>query len=450
MIGKSMKENLDTVCIIGLGYVGLTLAVAMANAGYKVRGVERSEHVRKCIENGYAHFSEAGLNEPLAQHVQTEMLTCHEKVQDIGHASIYIITVGTPLSQNGEVNLSSLQEVVSDVAAVIQNDDIVILRSTVKIGITRNFVKPLLDKTNKKYKLAFCPERTLEGKALQEISSLPQVIGGIDKISTERAKEVFSIFSPKTVTVASVESAEMVKLVNNTQRDLMFAFSNEVAEMCDAAGISTMDVIRAACEDYPRSKIYLPGPVGGPCLEKDPHILAEGLREFGYIPKISLAGRKLNEDLPENSIKKVSTFLESIGSKPQTIKKVVILGLAFKGIPETNDLRGTMASHILKAARQTWPGAEYFAYDPIVPMDEFSTFDVSPCPSLDDAFRDANLIIIQNNHKQFSEMNIEKLITLMNKNGLVYDYWNQFNSDELNLPADKYYRGLGTIMLENR
>lgn len=451
MKGKILSErDLENVCVIGLGYVGLTLAVAMANAGYRVHGVERSEHIRNCINNGHAHFSEQGLDAPLKDHVDAGNITCSEKVPPRGEASVYIITVGTPLTKDGVVDLSALEAVLKMVASVLDDDDTVILRSTVKIGTSRSIAKRVLDEAGKAYHLAFCPERTLEGKALHELTSLPQVVGGFDAAATEKAASLFSVFAPKIIRVGTLEAAEMVKLVNNTQRDLMFAFANEVAEMCDSANISAMEVIRAACEDYPRSKIALPGPVGGPCLEKDPHILAEGLREYDYIPRISLAGRRLNEELPKASISRIARWFEQSGvSDLGADTKITILGLAFKGQPETNDLRGTMAAHILSAARARWPLAQYQAYDPIVAPEEFAQFDLSVCKTLEEAFDGASLVLIQNNHKAFGAMDLQALMARMTGPALVYDYWNLFAGKEI-AAGNVRYGGLGSMVESGR
>ncbi len=329
------------------------------------------------------------------------------------------------------------------VTRTIHDGDLVILRSTVKAGTSRSIAKRMLDESGRDYDLAFCPERTLEGKALLELSQLPQVVGGLTPRATENAGAFFARISPKILAVDSLEAAELVKLVNNTQRDLMFAFANEIAEMCDATGVSVTQLIRAACEDYPRSKIPMPGPVGGPCLEKDPHILAEGLREVAYVPQISLAGRRLNEELPRSSITRMGKLLSSLGIEDMRGRKISILGLAFKGVPETDDLRGTMAAHILEAARARWPNARYCAFDPIVQHDQYSQFELDVCPTLQDAFDGSTLVIIQNNHRAFNEMRLAELMTRMESTALVYDYWNLFDTATVPRQSNRHYAGLG-------
>ena len=143
------------------------------------------------------------------------------------------------------------------------------MRSTVKIGTTRNLVHPVLEASGKRFDLAFCPERTVEGQALEELRWLPQIVGGETLDVTVRAGQLFQFLTPTVVRVSSVETAEMVKLVDNSQRDVHFAYSNEVARVCDVIGISAAEVIQAGKRGYPRTNLPMPGPVGGPCLEKD-------------------------------------------------------------------------------------------------------------------------------------------------------------------------------------
>lgn len=433
------------ICIVGLGYVGLTLAVAMAEVGYEVVGVERVASIREKVAAGMAHFTEVGLDASLTRHVASRRLTVAEKISRDAGVSTYIITVGTPLTLTGSIDLAALEVVLEAIAAVLQAGDMVILRSTVKMGTTRSLAKSVLDGAGVDYDLAFCPERTLEGRALAELKSLPQIVGGLTARSAARATALFRALSPNIIEVETLEAAEMVKLLNNTYRDLAFAFANEVAEICDAMSLSAADVIRAACQDYPRSNIPLPGPVGGPCLAKDTHILAESLRAFNYVPRLSIEGRRLNEELPRSSMARVFRRMGELGIGDLAKRKVVMLGLAFKGRPETNDLRGTMAKPILAAMRELWPGAVYAAYDPLVEESEFAQFRVARCSSLTDAFDDAALVVIQNNNPLFATMPVAELAARMQNPGMIYDYWNLFENGKLGMPAGRTYCALGAM-----
>ena len=376
------------VCIIGLGYVGLTLAVALAEVGYRVRGVERDSKVVERIRSGRAHFAETGLDQRLGAQVAAGNLDASTEWPRRGECKVYIITVGTPVDAEKRTKLDALAAVAKVIASLLAAGDIVVLRSTVRVGVTRELVKPILDKANVAYDLAFCPERTLEGKALIELRSLPQIIGGLGPDAATRATGLFSRLTPTTITVADPETAEMIKLVNNTQRDLLFAFANEVAAMCEAVGVSAAEVARAGNAGYPRASLPIPGPVGGPCLEKDPYILAEGVRLKGGDAPLALLGRKTNEQLPA---KAVALIREMMADRP--VRKIAICGLAFKGRPETSDLRGSPAFPLISELRAAFPAAAICGYDPVVPELEIKeTLGIAHVPTLEQAFDGADIV----------------------------------------------------------
>lgn len=423
-------------CIIGLGYVGLTLAVAMAEAGFEVCGIERSEAILDCVRDGRAHFTEAGLNDHLAPIIQSGRLKVHDRIPDNDDSTIYVVTVGTPVGADKKTKLDAIKAVAGEVARVLKPDDLVVLRSTVRIGVSRDVVKPVLDATGVPYRLAFCPERTIEGKALEELVSLPQIVGGLDPASAERAGAVFNALTPEIVTVDSLEAAEMVKLVNNTHRDLSFAFANEVAAACEAVGVSAPAIIRAANYMYPRGGVPAPGPVGGPCLEKDPYILAEGLAAFDFTPQIALTGRIFNETLPA----RVAATIRRISERDRlSVDKVAILGLAFKGRPETSDMRGSLAGPLADAIRAAFPDVNLVGFDPVADHAEARAAGIEPVGDLSEAFSDASVVVIQNNHASFKDLDFARYAPMMAPGGFIYDLWAQNAGRALGLENIRYF-----------
>jgi UDP-N-acetyl-D-mannosaminuronic acid dehydrogenase len=430
------------VCIIGLGYVGLTLAVAMAEAGFEVIGVERDQRILKALDNGHAHFSEVGLNPRLAAQLAAKRLRASRDWPKRGANDVYIITVGTPLAAGGATNLDAIRAVSEDLARILSPGDLVVLRSTVRVGVSRSVVKPVLDRAGVAYSLAFCPERTLEGKALIELRTLPQIVGGIDEASAIRASQMFNFVTPTTIRVRDLETAEMIKLINNTQRDLMFAFANEVAGMCDAIGVSAVEVIRAGNMGYARGFMPMPGPVGGPCLEKDAHILAEGVRFHGGEARMTELARTINEELPARVVEIVSEALDGTD-----IKKIAVAGLAFKGRPETSDLRGTLAIPLIAGLKARYPRARIVGFDPAVSPVDIMALGIDSAEAADDAFQDADGVIFQNNNARFEHLDLAILSELMRPDAVIYDLWNQFDIDTLTLRSDVRYFGLGTRTL---
>ena len=270
MSGKDATGQ--TVCVIGLGYVGLTLSIALADVGFRVIGIEKSSAVLESVSIGEPHFHEDHLAEHLRAHISSGLFSVHPRIPVDLPIDTFIVTVGTPLDPSQHIHLDSIIAATRTIRNSLRGGELIVLRSTVKIGTTRTVVKPILDESGVEYSLAFCPERTLEGSAMRELRSLPQIIAGIDELSAKKASKLFGVLTPKLIPVESVEAGEMVKLVNNTYRDITFAFANEVAEMAEALGLSATEVIRAAGEDYERGKLPVPGLVGGACLKGPGHL----------------------------------------------------------------------------------------------------------------------------------------------------------------------------------
>jgi nucleotide sugar dehydrogenase len=427
---------------MGLGFVGLTLAVVMAEVGFDVIGVEIREDVVEQLRQGRPHFFETGLRQRLQTLIKRDRLRIETSVPKDVRPSVYVITVGTPLDDEGKVRLDIIENVSQEVAANMAEGTLVIMRSTVKVGSTRKIVLPILDAAGVRFDLAFCPERTVEGQALAELKALPQIVGGNTLAGNIRAAQLFQFVTSTVVRVNDLETAEMIKLIDNTQRDVFFAFSNEVARVCDRIGISATEVISAGKLGYPRTNLAVPGPVGGPCLSKDSYLLVEALAELGMPLDIAAAARKVNEAQPFESIRYVRTATDSLAGFPAE-PVICLMGLAFKGRPETDDVRGTTARPILQALRDGFPGARWRGYDAMVPPEIVREFGLQPAPSLAEAFEGAHLVIIANNHPAFAAMSIETLSDRMARPGLVYDFWNHFDARELALPDGVGYAGLG-------
>jgi len=264
--------------IVGLGFVGLTLATVLAEAGHRVLGVEARPELVELTNNGIPHFSETGLSDALGRVIKSGKLVAAARFEKDSPCDTYIITVGTPLASDGAPRVDMIQNAAREVASNMRDGALVILRSTVMVETTRKIVAPILTSSGKQYSLAMCPERTLEGNALQELRELPQIVGADEPAVADRAAAIFRRLTSSIVQLSSLEAAEIVKLVDNTYRDVQFAFANEVARLCDAFDVNAHEVIASGKLGYRRTNVALPGLVGGPCLEKDPHILMHSAR----------------------------------------------------------------------------------------------------------------------------------------------------------------------------
>ena len=185
-----------TVCILGLGFVGLTLAAIMAEVGFHIIGVEIRKDVVAKIRAGLAHFYEPGLTDALRRAVKNGRLEVHNTIPSNCGAAVYIITVGTPVGAEGRVNLDSVIRIAREIADRMNDGDMIVLRSTVKIGTTERLIRPILAKSGKRFQIAFCPERTIEGQALAELRYLPQIIGAADHDTVTRAAQLFNFITP--------------------------------------------------------------------------------------------------------------------------------------------------------------------------------------------------------------------------------------------------------------
>jgi UDP-N-acetyl-D-mannosaminuronic acid dehydrogenase len=429
------------VAIVGLGYVGLTLGVALAQRGVRVFGVERREDVVAAANRGEPHFSEQGLAEVLSSVTQRGLFSAHGDFTDVPPCPSYVITVGTPLDQDGVPRLDMVKNATREVAAHMCDGALLILRSTVQIGTSRNVVGAVLKEAKRSASIAMCPERTLEGDALRELSQLPQIIGGIDREAADRAAELFGLLTSSVVRVSSPEAAEMIKLVDNTYRDVRFAFANEVARACDHLGIDAYEVIDSGKLGYQRTNVAYPGLVGGPCLEKDPHILIRSLSEAAGIDlEITRASRLVNERQPAETVAQaLRLFARRV---PGSTPRVAMLGLAFKGQPETDDLRGSMALRVLTALRSAGHADPVRCYDPVVSRAAIDDLALGLIAHDDmaHAVRDADLVFIANNHPSFRKFAFERLIGEMSGDGLVYDYWNNYGHESPKVLGNRYIR----------
>ncbi len=422
------------IVVVGLGYVGLTMAVVMADAGFMVTGVEVDANKCEMLNRGESYIHEVGLQELLREQINKNFNVSTVLPAD---GDVYIISVGTPVINNESGKkvpiLTYLKEACENIGSKLNRGNLVILRSTVPIGTCRNYVKNILEETSQMrcgidFHLSFAPERTAEGKALKELRSLPQIIGGYNSDSLEVTAAIFRDLTPTIVKVDSLEAAEMAKLINNSFRDYIFAYSNQMAKIASAFNIDVFGVIKAANEGYVRDPVPLPSPgVGGPCLTKDPHIFASVAENVSFNPEIFINGRAINESMHEHVFQQVSKGLESIGKKLGE-SKLLIAGLAFKGYPETGDIRNSSAVDIAELFKNA--GADLYVHDPIALISEIEEYGYKSV-NLTDGFKDMDVVLFLNNHKSFEKIDVFSMVRSMNQHPIIYDGWNAFRSDEI-------------------
>ncbi len=404
------------VCVVGVGFVGLTLALSLTKQGISVVVLEKDAEVVDELRNNITRFDEPDLSSLLSLALTSglmQILSITDSLETLDDCNVFVLTVGTPLTQ-GKVKLEFLENAARTISPYVSPGDLVVLRSTVKVGVTRDLVKKILDEATSSYFLAMCPERTMEGFALEEMSSIPQVVGGIDTDSTHVASEFFSTLGAEIIRVRDSDTAEMVKLVNNTYRDLMFGFANEVAGICNGMAINPNEVIASANKNYSRSNIALPGLTGGPCLEKDPWILVESAKSKNMIAPITMASRQVNEGVLEN-------FISGLLTNTPGKMKIGILGLSFKGTPPIRDTRGGFVLPLLEIFDRRGLAYQAIGYEPAGKV-SIQHKNLITTSAIEDAITDASLLVILTNAPEF-RLAGEKIARLAKPDATIVDYW---------------------------
>ena len=411
----------EEVAIFGQGFVGLTLAAALANRGHTVFGIDENESLVKDLNQAIVHIYEPRLSDTVKAAVDRGVLSFKHIKEDYS-ANIYIIAVGSPVDKRGNADLSAIEEVCRKIAIQLKRGDLVMLRSTVPATTTREVVRPLLEeitglKAGHDFYLAFTPERTIEGRAMTELRKLPQIVGGLTHVCTQKASTFWSTLTDSVIHVQSLEAAELIKLINNSFRDLSFSFSNAFAQLCDKYNLDAFQVINAANEGYPRNHIPNPSPgVGGYCLTKDPFLYSIDEPALGHA-RLAKISRQIDHASAEYPVKAFEKYLSKVGRNVDQTS-VLVIGLAFKGWPETNDLRGSSAletSRMLKSK-----GCRVLGWDAIVKPSEIEKEGLEAV-EIYEACRDVDAIFILNNHPKNAP---EGLVSMCKgRQVLIFDGW---------------------------
>ena len=274
--GEAIRRGDATVVVVGIGRVGLPLAISFAATGFRVIGVDRDEDHVSRINAGQLPFVEAGAEALLDDTLASGRLTATTDAEGaISGADAVIVTVGTPLGADLRADRSQVVAAIDAWGHALRKGTLVVMRSTLTPGTTDNLVVPALEKATgyvvgQDLHVAFCPERIAEGKAIEELKSLPEIIGGVDKASSAMAADLFRALSPnKEIRILDALSAELAKLFGNVYRYVSFALANEYALIAEHYKRDAHLIISTLRDGYPRAPVPLPGLAGGPCLSKD-------------------------------------------------------------------------------------------------------------------------------------------------------------------------------------
>ena len=445
LLARSPRQG-DFVAVYGMGFVGLTLAAALAGRGHVVTGIDTNEALVERLLAGQTHVFEPRLSDMMRRAMDDKRLV-FRTTPNQEHHRVVIIAVGTPVENDGSPSLAALQAVCETVGRRLRRGDLVMLRSTVPVGSTRGFVRELLEKgsglrAGEEFHLAFTPERTVEGQAMRELITLPQIVGGLSSHCAEKATAFWQTLTDSVVHVDNLEAAELVKLINNSYRDLSFAFANGLALLADRFNLDAARVIAAANEGYPRNPIPRPSPgVGGYCLTKDPFLYAAIDPESGH-GLLACLGRMVNQQASHYPVEVLSRFAGRLGrSLPQI--SVLLVGMAFKGWPETNDLRGSVSVDI--GCELVRLGCEVMGYDAVVDDVAIQALGIKPV-TLHEAASRCDALLILNNHPHNVPDGL--IARLLGRQVLIFDGWSQLDRHEVEQHNCIVYATMGYITPE--
>jgi len=421
----NINLNHKKICLVGLGYVGLPLAVAFSGK-FQVVGFDISDNRIQELKNG--HDKTLEIEDDLLQSVKSN-ITYTTNIQDAQDCNIYIVTVPTPIDSTNRPDLTPLIESSKEVGLVLNKDDIVIYESTVYPGVTEDICVPELERSsglifNKDFFCGYSPERINPGDKEHTVTKILKVTSGSTPEIAKKVDELYrQVITAGTYLASSIKVAEASKVIENTQRDVNIALINELALIFDQMGIDTNEVIDAAATKWNFIKLT-PGLVGGHCIGIDPYYLTFKAEEVGYKPDLILAARQINNGMSkyiaDQTIKEMIKAGKTIKSS-----KVLILGVTFK--EDCPDMRNTKVVDIIEELKDF--GVNVDVYDPWVDHDsekDWYKHGVIDNPLESDKQYDA--IVVAVSHKQFKAYTEDDYKLLSNGEGVIIDIKNIVNN----------------------
>lgn len=405
------------VGVIGLGRVGLPLALCFADRGLSVIGIDNNPAQHAAVNTATMPFDEPGLQDVMDRVAAADGLALSEHISDAAQAEHIVVTLGTPAVSYLEIDMRHIRAAVESLLPVLRPGHSLVLRSTVAPGTTES-VAAYIDRhidlePGESVFVSHVPERIVEGKFLAEIDSLPCIVGGVGDHSGERAAQLFEAFRAPIIQTTPVQ-AELAKIWCNVLRYAEFSLPNALMMDCEHHGANVFDVIDLINRDYPRGGIGKPGLTAGTCLRKDFAFSEERSQSPGLMSAVS----RVHESIPAFIVEGIKQRLGVLHDK-----KVAVLGLAFKA--DSDDERDSLAHKLVRLLEREL--AEVAVHDPHVD---------TVTQSFEDAVRDADVVVVATNHSEFSEPEALRTVTATAApDCLIADVWDSFGRGELFAPA---------------
>jgi len=410
---KKLNERSAVVGVIGLGYVGLPLAVEFASAGLNVIGFDLDQSRVDAINGGRSYIPDVP-TESVGSLVKSGKLSASTEFANLAKTDAVIICVPTPLRKTKEPDISYILAAAEQVKTHLHSPQLVVLESTTYPGTTDEVLLPMLEGTglvlDKDFYLAFSPERVDPGNKQFQTHNIPKVVGGVSPLSTDIAGALYQTIVTEVHKVSSARVAETTKLLENTYRSVNIALVNELAQLCYHLGVDSWEVIEAAATKPFGFMAFYPGPgIGGHCIPLDPHYLSWKARLHGFEARFIGLAEEVNSHMPRHVVQLVQDGLNSQG-KPVKGSRVLVIGVAYKR--DINDVRESPALGIVDQLMHK--GAEVSYHDPFIPeMKLDGRGSLTGVPLTDEALRDCDCSIIVTDHSEVDYARVLRLAPLV-------------------------------------
>jgi UDP-N-acetyl-D-glucosamine dehydrogenase len=421
-LADKISSKNATVCVIGLGYVGVPLAVASAQAGFNVLGVDVDESKVKQINKGVCYVEDKYSEELLPSLVSSGKIKAFTKLSDaVSQSDVVIVCVPTPLKKDGDPDLSFLKSVARSLAQ-LSDYKLIVVESTSYPGTTEEVFRPLLERggrtAGKDFGLVYSPERIDYGNASFGVRSIPKVVGGVDGESTRLGAAFYSaILQAKVVAVSGPSVAEATKMLENVFRYVNIALVNELAVLHEKLGVDFIEAIDAAATKPFGFMAHYPGPgVGGHCIPKDPFYLVYKAKKAGFPLRMVSAAEVLNNGMPKHTVDRLFKTFRKLKKNPRKMK-VALWGLAYKG--GVKDTRRSPSVDLLKIFQRS--GVKVVAYDPFVEKIKVGSVQYLSAGSILDSVKGVDVVVIATNHAAFREVDLSDVKAQMNPDPILFD-----------------------------
>lgn len=422
------------ISIIGLGYVGLPLAIALAKSGFEVCGIDTSKSKIQSIQSGKSYIEDIKSKDiatlTSSQGIKGPLLKATTKYSSIKNSDVIIICVPTPLSKSKDPDISYILNSINSISSELKLNTLLVLESTTYPGTTEELVLPILEKSKGRnlkvgndFYLGYSPERIDPARSNQSIRNTPKVIAGITEECLDLVKIFYESIVDKVVPVSNTKAAEMVKLLENTFRATNVALVNEIYLICDKLNIDVWEVIEAAKTKPFGFMPFYPGPgIGGHCIPVDPHLLEWKLKTLNYKARFIQLSAEINESMPEHWIEKTQDLLNQ-NNKPIKNSKILVLGVAYK--PDVSDTRESPSLCIIE--KLISKGAELDYHDPlakVITVDGKNLISISNS-ILENDLQSYDCVIIATDHSSYDWKEIQK------KSNLIIDTRNALKNNKI-------------------